>query len=35
LTLRDECRLGVFEYGILRRIFEPKLDEVAGAEKVK
>jgi hypothetical protein len=28
LTLRDECRLKVFENGVLRRIFWPKRDEV-------
>jgi hypothetical protein len=27
LTLREECRLGVFENWILRRIFGPKRDE--------
>ena len=27
LTLREECRLGVFENRILRRIFGPKRDE--------
>ena len=27
LTLREECRLKVFENRILRRIFEPKRDE--------
>ena len=27
LTLREECRLKVFENSILRRIFEPKRDE--------
>ena len=30
LTLREECRLRVFENGVLRRIFEPKRDEVTG-----
>jgi hypothetical protein len=29
LTLREECRLRVFENWVLRRIFEPKRDEVA------
>jgi hypothetical protein len=29
-TLRNECRLRVFENRILRRIFEPKRDEVTG-----
>jgi hypothetical protein len=28
LTLREECRLRVFENWVLRRIFEPKRDEV-------
>jgi len=28
--LRDERRLGVFENGVLRRIFGPKRDEVTG-----
>jgi hypothetical protein len=30
LTLREEHRLGVFENRVLRRIFGPKRDEVAG-----
>jgi hypothetical protein len=30
LTLREECRLRVFENRVLRRIFGPKRDEVAG-----
>ena len=30
LTLREECRLRVFENRMLRRIFGPKRDEVAG-----
>jgi hypothetical protein len=30
LTLRGEHRLWVFENRVLRRIFEPKKDEVAG-----
>ena len=30
LTLRDECRLRVFENKVLRRIFGPKSDEVTG-----
>jgi hypothetical protein len=30
LTLREECRLGVFENKVLRRIFGPKRDEVTG-----
>jgi hypothetical protein len=31
LTLREEFRLRVFENRVLRRIFEPKRDEVTGA----
>jgi hypothetical protein len=30
LTLREEHRLGVFENGVLRRMFGPKKDEVTG-----
>jgi hypothetical protein len=30
LTLREECRLRVFENKALRRMFGPKRDEVAG-----
>jgi hypothetical protein len=30
LTIREEHRLGVFENRMLRRIFEPKRDEVIG-----
>jgi hypothetical protein len=30
LTLREECRQRVFENRVLRRIFGPKGDEVAG-----
>jgi hypothetical protein len=30
LTLREEHRLRVFENRVLRRIFEPKMDEVRG-----
>jgi hypothetical protein len=30
LTLREECRLRVFENRTLRRIFGPKKDEVIG-----
>jgi hypothetical protein len=30
LTLREECRLRVFENGVLRRVFGPKRDEVTG-----
>jgi hypothetical protein len=29
-TLKEEHRLGVFENGVLRRIFGPKRDEVTG-----
>jgi hypothetical protein len=28
LTLKEECRLRVFENRVLRRIFGPKMDEV-------
>jgi hypothetical protein len=28
VTLREECRLRMFENRVLRRIFEPKRDEV-------
>jgi hypothetical protein len=30
LTLKEECRLRVFENRVLRRIFGPKRDEVMG-----
>jgi hypothetical protein len=30
LTLREECRLKVFENRVLRRVFEPRRDEVTG-----
>jgi hypothetical protein len=30
LTLKEECRLRVFENKVLRRIFGPKRDEVTG-----
>jgi hypothetical protein len=30
LTLREECRLRVFENRVLRKIFGPKTDEVTG-----
>jgi len=30
LTLREECRLRVFESRVLRRIYGPKRDEVTG-----
>jgi hypothetical protein len=33
LTLREEHRLRVFENRVLRRIFGPKRDEVAGWRK--
>jgi hypothetical protein len=33
LTLREECRLRVFKNRMLRRIFEPKRDEVTEMEK--
>ena len=33
LTLREECRLRVFENRMLRRIFVPKRDEVTGEWK--
>jgi len=33
LTLREECRLRVFENRVLRRIFGPKRNEVTGVEK--
>jgi hypothetical protein len=32
-TLREECRLRVFETRVLRRIFGPKRDEIMGVEK--
>jgi hypothetical protein len=31
--LREECRLRVFEYRVLRRIFGPKRDKLAGEWK--
>jgi hypothetical protein len=31
LTLREEYRLRVFENRVLKRLFEPKRDEVTGA----
>jgi hypothetical protein len=31
LTLREECRLRVFENRVLRRVFGPKRDEVTGS----
>ena len=30
LTLREECRLGVFENRVLKRIFGPRREEVTG-----
>jgi len=30
LSLREECRLRVFESRVLRRIFGPKRDEIIG-----
>ena len=30
ITLREECRLRVFENRVLRRIFGPKRDEITG-----
>ena len=30
LTLREKCRLRVFETKVLRKIFGPKWDEVTG-----
>jgi len=30
LSLTDECRLSVFENRMLRRMFEPKREEVTG-----
>jgi hypothetical protein len=30
LTLGEECRLSVFENGVLRKMFGPKRDEVTG-----
>jgi hypothetical protein len=30
LTLREQRRLMIFENGVLRRIFDPKKDEVTG-----
>jgi hypothetical protein len=32
-TLREEHRLRVFENRVLRRIFEPKRDEVTGSRR--
>ena len=33
LTMREECRLTVFENRVLRRIFWPKRDEVTGSKE--
>ena len=33
LTLRDERRLRVFENKVLRRVFEPKRDEITGERR--
>jgi len=33
LTLREERRLRVFDHRVLRRIFEPKRDEVTGERR--
>ena len=30
LTLREECRLRIYENRVLREIFEPKRDKVTG-----
>jgi len=30
LTLKEECRLRVFENSVLKRIFGPKRDKVTG-----
>jgi hypothetical protein len=34
LTLREECRLWVFENRVLRRVFGPKMDKVTATEKI-
>jgi hypothetical protein len=34
LTMREECRLRVFENEVLRRIFEPKRNEVRGEDNI-
>jgi hypothetical protein len=31
--LREECRLRVYEYMVLRRIFGPEVDEITGSEE--
>jgi hypothetical protein len=33
LTLREECRLRVFENKVLRKVFGPKRDEVIGEQR--
>jgi hypothetical protein len=33
LTLREECRLRVFENGVLRSVFGPKRDGVTGERR--
>jgi hypothetical protein len=33
LTLKEECRLRVFDNGVLRRVFGPKRDEVTGERR--
>jgi hypothetical protein len=33
LTLREECRLRMFENRVLRRVFGPKRDKVTGVEQ--
>jgi hypothetical protein len=35
LTLREECRLRVFENRVLRRIFGPERNEVTGKMKIR
>jgi hypothetical protein len=34
LTLREKCRLSVFENRVPRRIFGPKRDEVTGGRRI-
>jgi hypothetical protein len=33
VTLREECKLRIFENRLLRRIFGPKREEVVGGQK--
>jgi hypothetical protein len=33
-TMREECRLSVYEHRVLRRIFGSKRDKVTGMEKI-